>query len=176
LRTLFVADLQDALDWAELASKILTALGLLAGGIWALFTFVLFRSAVGNLQLTIHPQVIKYRGDLRIVLINVTLKNVGKVKIKAGSGGCRLWVWRLPDSRNHGECLELNSGEALLDNVDLLAQYDRRFPYEIEPGAEYHEFGNLVVQAGDVLSMKTTFFFGSIDEDAITEYRLAYVE
>jgi hypothetical protein len=164
------------LDRADFIYKVLTVLALLAGGIWALFTFVLFRTAIANLQLAISPELIKYRGNLRVTLINVTLRNVGKVKITAGQAGCRLWVRRLPANLAHGQSLDLEAGESLIDGVDLLAKYDKEFPYEIEPGSEYHEFGNLVARTGDLLSITVTFYLGKLEDDAISEHRLVYIE
>jgi hypothetical protein len=164
------------LDRADFVYKVLTILALLAGGIWALFTFVLFRTAIENLQLSISPELIKYHGNLRVALINVTLRNVGKVKITAGQAGCRLWVRKLPTNLMHGESLDLEAGDSLVDGVDLLANYDKAFPYEIEPGSEYHEFGNLVAAAGDLLSIRATFYLGALEDDAISEYRLVYIE
>ncbi len=89
-------------DRVDLVNKIATSLGLFIGGVWALFTFVLFRASVTDLQLTILPEVIDYRHNLRIVLINVSLKNVGKVVIRAGSAGCACSVWKLPTDLSAG--------------------------------------------------------------------------
>ncbi len=94
----------------DILSKLFTSVGVLAAGLWALFTFVLFRTAVGNLQITVSPEVIEYRGLLRLALVNVTLCNVGKVKIKAGPAGCRFSVWKLPTNCDMGKVLDLGSG------------------------------------------------------------------
>ena len=111
----------------DILSKVLTSVGVLAAGLWALFTFVLFRTAVGNLQISVSPEVIDYRGLLPLTLVNVTLSNVGKVKIKAGPAGCRLSVWRLPTDRDMGDVLDLDHGTILVNDADLLAKYDKSF-------------------------------------------------
>ena len=42
---------KSAVDRADLGNNAITSLGLLAAGLWALFTFVLFRSGVTNLEM-----------------------------------------------------------------------------------------------------------------------------
>jgi hypothetical protein len=171
------AGLKETADRLDLVSKVITTLALLAGGIWALFTFVLFRSAEQSLLLAIEPRSITYHDDLRVVLFNISLRNAGKVVIKAGSGGCRVWINELPQTTIVGASVDLDAGEQLVDGLDLLAHYDKSFAYEIEPGSEYHEFGNVVVAVGSLLSVRATFYFGSVDgDDAITEYRLVHVD
>jgi hypothetical protein len=166
----------SAVDRADLVSNVITSFGLMAAGLWALFTFVLFRSGVTNLDVTIQPQVQPFVRDVRMLMISVALRNTGKVMIKAGSAGCRLWVRRLPMDAPPGQPIDLESGELMVDGLDLLAEYDKAFPYEIEPGAEYHEFCAVPVAANILLAIKATFYFGREEDDAISERRLAFVE
>jgi hypothetical protein len=72
--------------------------------------------------------------------------------------------------------VDLDGGDVVIEALDLLAAYDKSFPYEIEPGAEYHEFCAIPVAAGALFSVKATFYLGSEDDDAILERRLAFVE
>jgi hypothetical protein len=166
----------SAVDRADLVSNVITSFGLMAAGLWALFTFVLFRSAVTNLDVTIQPQVQPFVRDLRMLMISVALRNTGKVMIEAGSAGCRLWVRLLPTDAPPGRPVDLESGELMVDALDLLADYDKAFPYEIEPGAEYHEFCAVPVAPNTLLAIQATFYLGGEEADAISERRLAFVE
>lgn len=130
----------SAVERADLANNAITSLGLLAAGLWALFTFALFRSGVTNLEMTIRPQVQPLRTDSRMLMIDIGLRNTGKVMVEAGAMGCRIWLRRLPKDAEIGQAVDLDGGHVVIDGLDLLADYDKSFPYEIEPGAEYHRF------------------------------------
>jgi hypothetical protein len=167
---------ESAVDRGDLVSNVITSLGLMAAGVWALFTFVLFRSAVTNLDVTIQPQTQPFVRDTRMLMISIALRNTGKVMIKAGEEGCRLWVRRLPTDAPVGQPIDFDSGELLVDDLDLLAEYDKAFPYEIEPGSEYHEFCALPVEPNNLLAIRATFYLGGKEDDAISERRLAFIE
>jgi hypothetical protein len=165
----------SAVDRADLVSNVITSLGLLAAGLWALFTFVLFRSGVTNLDIKIDPEVQPFLRDVRMLLVTIVLRNTGQVMIEAGSEGCRLWVRRLPVDTPRDQPLNLDSGELVINGLDLLAEYDKSFPYEIEPGAEYHEFCAVPVAPGELLAIRATFYLGGKEDDAISERRLLFV-
>jgi hypothetical protein len=165
-----------AADRADLANNAITSLGLLAAGLWALFTFVLFRSGVTNLEMTIRPQVQPLRADTRMLMIDVGLRNTGKVMVEAGAMGCRVWLRRLPKDAEVGRPVDLDGGDVVIEGLDLLAGYDKSFPYEIEPGAEYHEFCAIPVMPGALFSVRATFYLGGAEDDAISERRLAFVD
>ena len=166
----------SAVDRADVANNAITSLGLLAAGLWALFTFVLFRSGVTNLEMTIRPQVEPLSDNARMLMIEVGLRNTGKVMVEAGAMGCRLWLRHLPKDAKLGEPVDLDGGDVVIDGLDLLAGYDKSFPYEIEPGAEYHEFCAVPVKPGGLFSVQVTFYLGSDDDDAVSERRLAFVD
>jgi hypothetical protein len=167
---------ESAVDRADIVANSMTTLGLLAAGVWALFTFLLFRSAVSSLEMTIRSQAESVRSDARILMIDVGLRNTGRVVVVAGSFGCRLWVRRLPLDVEIGHPLNLDAGDLVVDGFDLLARYDKTFAYEIEPGAEYHEFCALPVSPGELFAVQATFYFGAEEDDALTERRLAFVD
>ncbi|HEX6713958.1 MAG TPA: hypothetical protein VF066_11245, partial [Thermoleophilaceae bacterium] len=112
---------RSAVDRADLANNAITSLGLLAAGVWALFTFVLFRSGITNVEMTIRPHIQPLRSEARLLMIEVGLRNTGKVMVAAGEMGCRVWVRRLPAHAELDEPLDLDSGELVLDGLDLLA-------------------------------------------------------
>jgi hypothetical protein len=166
---------QSALNRADLVNKLITSLGLLAAGGWALYTFVLFRSAATSLDMSTAPEVRPFRSNLQMLTIDVTLRNTGKVVIEAGKPGCRVWLRRMPADAPPGP-IDLNGGELLVDGFDLLSLYDKKYPYEIEPGSEYHEFFAMPVASGALLSILTTFYFGDEPDDGISERRLIFVD
>src|SRR5690349_10246107 len=99
-----------AVDRADLVNNLITSLGLLAAGLWALFTFVLFRSGVTNLEITIRPQVQPLRSETRLLMLDVGLRNTGKVMVEAGTHGCRIWLRRLPEDAKRDQPLDLDTG------------------------------------------------------------------
>lgn len=165
-------DLQQISKIVEILNQILTALAIVVGGIWAYWNFVLKRTGVWNLQLTIVPQVIPYLKDKRLLVINVTLKNVGKVKITPGPSGCRVSVRKLSRNLGLGKQLEWKEAKKIIDSVDVLRHYrdgGREYSnYEIEPNCEYHELETLVVSKGDLLNIEVKFWWKK-DIDAISE-------
>ena len=76
----------------DVISKVVTTLAILAGAVWALFTYVLYKIGANNLLMTLDSEAVTYRDNLRVVVIRVTLKNVGRVRVLAGSGGCTLSI------------------------------------------------------------------------------------
>ena len=64
----------------------------------------------------------------------------------------------------------------MIEGLDLLAGYDKTFAYEIEPGAEYHEFCAVPVTPDALFSVKVTFYLGGEEDVAISERRLAFVD
>jgi hypothetical protein len=90
--------------------------------------------------------------------------------------GCRVWLRHLPVDAEIGQPVDLDGGNVVVDGLDLLAGYDKRFPYEIEPSAEYHEFCAVPVKPGALFSVRATFYLGGEEDDAISERRLAFVE
>jgi hypothetical protein len=96
--------------------------------------------------------------------------------VEAGAMGCRIWLRHLPVDAEIGQPVDLDGGNVVVDGLDLLAGYDKRFPYEIEPSAEYHEFCAVPVKPGALFSVRATFYLGGEEDDAISERRLAFVE
>jgi hypothetical protein len=178
-------DVKGAVTRVDFASKLLTVVGLLVGLTWALFKLVVSPAGLvdeigettySNLKLELTCEVVAYRHDMRIVTFVVTLENVGKVPIRAGRPGCRLSVYEVPDDLPEGVTVAAGDGEALVDDRDLLAKYDPTSPYVIGPGVTYQESDSVVLAGNRVVSARATFHFGSVDEDAQTEYRLFRVD
>jgi hypothetical protein len=172
-------DTQSIDLWSGIINNIMGSLGLLAGGIWVYWNFVYQRTGTWNLKMTVTPESVEYSGELRLLKINITLLNEGNTKISPGPSGCRITVRRLEKNSAAGQLLDYNSGEVVVDELDVLRRYLRPGigykMYEIEPRSEYHEVEALVVKKGDLFSIKTVFWYKG-DKDSITEYSLCRVD
>lgn len=177
-------DLPNALDRADFASKLLTALGLFAALMWALFKFVIVPGSLAdeigqqtyeNLKLDLDCSSVAYRDALRIATFNITLENVGTIPIRAGKAGCSLSIWQVPGDLNVGDSVTTDNGRPIVRDLNLLGRYDPKFPYVIGPGVTYRESESIVLRNESVVSAQVTFYFGTIDDDAQTEQRLFQV-
>lgn len=176
--------LDRAADRVDFASKVLTVVGLLAALTWGLFKLVLSpgglvdeigETTYSNLKLELAIETAAYHGELRVVTFAVSLENVGKIPIRAGSSGCRLSVHQVPGTLPEGAIVTGEKGETLIDDADLLARYDRTSPYVIGPGVTYRESESIILRGSCLVSAAATFFFAD-DEDAQTENRLFRVD
>ncbi|OGH06570.1 MAG: hypothetical protein A2W22_02820 [Candidatus Levybacteria bacterium RBG_16_35_11] len=163
---------------SDIASQFATAIAIIAGGAWAYWNFVIKRVNVWNLSVVIDPEIYPYKGSKKLLVINVTLKNVGNVKISPGSKGCRLTVYKLPKNKNTGESLDWEKYKTLLKDVDILRRYKGKRGYqgyEIEPNCEYDEFETLVVKKGELILIKADFWWLK-NEDVINDYKVVHVK
>jgi hypothetical protein len=71
--------MRRATDLADLTLKCVTILAIVVGGGWTFWTFVIARTDVDNLNLGVATELIRYQGDLRLLVIHVKPKNIGKV-------------------------------------------------------------------------------------------------
>ena len=145
--------LKDAAAYVDLANKALTSLAILIAAGWALWRFVLHREAVWNLLLQVSAKVVAYNKRRSLLLLKVTLKNIGRVKIMPGAKGCCVSVSQLPKNCATGSVIQRSAMRCILSDVDVLRHYRRNggYPrYVIEPSCEYHEYETLVVVPGSV--------------------------
>ncbi len=72
----------------------MTILAIVAGGTWTVWTFFIQRTDVENVSLGVTTDSVEYRGDLRLLVIHVKPKNIGKVLVDPPI--FRLTVRRIP--------------------------------------------------------------------------------
>ncbi len=165
-----------------IAQSIATILAILTGGVWAFFNFSLFRTTADNLSVKIVPTVTRYNNDNYLLTITLNVSNLGKTRVYAGAKGCELMLRKLDRTKVSGQALAYDysnnksmkwseSGTELLPNLDMLRHYDPG-TYWLEPGVEYHEIESIVIPKDGLIVVKTTFWVGDADVDAITEYKL----
>jgi hypothetical protein len=63
---------------AQSAQSFLTALGIIVGGVWAFYTFVLGRTIAGTVQIQIEPKSFIRKQNKHAAVVSVTIKNIGR--------------------------------------------------------------------------------------------------
>jgi hypothetical protein len=164
----------------DAAHKIIATVAIVAGGTWAYLRYRLRREDVWNLELTTRTEVLPYGPGLAILAIRLSLKNIGKVAIVPGPGGCGVSVRKVPEGISPNSPVEWDGCEPVVENVDVLryARGDKPYyghhDYLIEPTCEYHELGTVVVPTGGLYLVEAMFWWKK-DTDCITEYVVAHV-
>jgi hypothetical protein len=74
--------LETAQLWADLVSKILGAVALVAAGVWTYTNFTVERTHDPTMQIGIQPEVSVLRGDHVLLNVDVILQNIGRVAIQ----------------------------------------------------------------------------------------------
>src|SRR5688572_7277668 len=67
--------------WADLVSKVLGAMALLAAGAWTYTNFTVERTHDPTMQIDIDPAVHHLPGDRVLLNVDVMLENIGRVAI-----------------------------------------------------------------------------------------------
>ena len=153
--------------------KCATVLAVVVGAIWAAGTFVLFRSQVENLNLSITTQQVPYTGDLRLLIVHVRPKNLGKVLGRPDT--YRLRVKEIPVSGQAWKALQRSELKEIL-SLNMLRHYPEG--YEIEPGVEYDDIEIIVVKKGATLlvSAELGFEYPDNDDDNIDVHEVVRIE
>jgi hypothetical protein len=66
---------------SQTAQSFLTALAIILGGVWALYTFVLGRSVAGTVQIQIEPTSFISEQGKHAAVVSVPIKNIGRTLI-----------------------------------------------------------------------------------------------
>jgi hypothetical protein len=102
----------DSCSWSNVADAfdhVAAALGLLAGGIWTLWRFDLFRRREAALSMSLSCASTAYRDNQVLVAMNATIKNTGKVMIRI-----RKKRPAYPHESGGDKCEKLNFGASIL--------------------------------------------------------------
>ena len=79
------------------------------------------------------------------MVVNVSLKNIGKVIFRAGPKGIDLKVDELLKNAAVGKSFLSKSNRRAITEKPIPMLEDTDEPYEIEPGCEYHEVEAMLV-------------------------------
>ena len=179
---------------AEAVQSALTALGILAGGVWALYRFGLRRERETALEIDLTYAPTPYDGDKYLVHFDVTLANKGSVRVAARKAekpiyprdqtpehgsepdtlnySADLLVRRIPPGIPVGAPLrwwsDANATSPQPGDIeaDLLDEFEAagKTDFWMEPGESQHGFAAIVLEAGTYLAM-VTFIGASSDEE-----------
>ena len=159
-------DLKTMVSCADIASKLATTIAIFIGG----GMFFLYRRGVWNLEMNLSHEIIDYTDDLKLLMVKVSLKNIGRIKISSRNAGCIVAVKRLPQNLVAGQPLIWKDAGPDIIRVNILEQ---DAIYSMEPGEEHRGFLTLAVPKGQHLFIKSTFYRKKED---IEEYCITFVK
>ena len=173
--------------YADLASKVGAVAAVVIGALWALRLYRMQRTSKANLQVSVVPDVVRIDGEdeRRLIRVNITLKNIGRVRSQPGPCGCVFRVWQLSrHAQKTGVLVEWDrpghyprepiGAQAIVSSLDVFRPYKKGL-YGFEPGVEYHEMEALFAQKGNILLIEVGLSVET-DDDGVTEYRLVSVD
>jgi hypothetical protein len=151
----------------DIASKIVTVLAVIVGGIWTYQTFIQERLADWSVELTLDTETVELSDGQVLLVVNTTLKNTGKVPAVAGSKGLTLSVFEHGDAK--GEKTE--GYENLLDwdghgikplvyRFNMLSRYSNAntVGYKLNPGDLRQESEAVLVSRGRLYGVAVRFW------------------
>jgi hypothetical protein len=169
---------QNLADIIDVGSKLASTIAMLIGGWWAYEQFNVQRTNAENLFVSLASRVVASDTDSPVLIVDITLKNIGKVPVWAGkrvgdSGdvvgeGLELTVIEYED-RSEGESAsqriidwDKGGGEQdyIVDKYNLIGSYYayRNGSYMLNPGVEYHEAGAVPVTPSKLYAIRVRFF------------------
>lgn len=162
--------------WLDIISGLITSVGIVAGGAWALSNYIRNRVGKWNLNLSIHPVSIEYtRGD-RLLNVCLNLENVGNTCVTPGTKGLVVTIRSIPDNIESGGAVDMDAGE-LIYRDDIIKKFKREngkySNYVIEPKSIYHEMALVVVPGKAFYSIRAEFFWKD-NNDSLVEYYIVY--
>ncbi|MES2155549.1 MAG: hypothetical protein V4510_10480 [bacterium] len=150
-------------EWNKIldaASKVVTMLAVVIGGLWAYLKFGRERTAKWNLQVGVKADVLPYNASLRLLVVHVQLKNIGKVIIRPGAKGLLVTVRAVPAGAPQNAFINYSKAPAVAHRQVLRTRQDPPhregflwlkkafWAYKLEPGEGYHEVEALIVAPG----------------------------
>jgi hypothetical protein len=162
--------------YVDILSKVATIVAIVVGGIWAYRNFNLERTDIANPQVVVDPRVLTYTNEKVLLVVNITLKNVGRRIVRVSKEGCLVSVELVPADQPLYKRLKFGEGRAVVKDVNILDEYyvGQPWNYEIEPGNEYHEIYSAVMPKGQFAHVRVSLPLPK--DDALTEYRLIHLE
>jgi hypothetical protein len=157
----------------EIVQALATVLALVVGGVWAFFRFVAKREHVWNLDMTTNTAIEQYSSGMCLLVVRVTLKNVGAVPITPGPEGLLLSVRAVPTNLDCFHSIEWKECEPRqLEDYNMIGKYDPlKSGYLLEVGCTYQESHGVIVEAGRLYHIKVKFCEA---DDAIVDYSFCH--
>ena len=155
----------------EVLKSIIEIAAIVVGGCWVYHQFTVEDPTAHNLVLAATATPIRTGTEETALLVDVTMRNIGKVKIAAGiqpeGEGCELSVVRYKDLQDHPTAGEKPSKPIvdwdlqMGDVKEVIGKYNllRYHPsYVINPGVEYHERFVVPVTPGYLYGIRARLF------------------
>jgi hypothetical protein len=136
----------------DILLKWVTIFAILSGGAWAYYNFYITDVESENVQLDIGASTSPYGGNKFLLVVQVKIKNIGRVAVEAKAGGFNLYLRRVPNNFGFGR---IDSGSLA---VEQKLNIDKKYGgYVLEPGVEYTESEGFIVPAGAIYQLYTQF-------------------
>ncbi len=170
----------------DVLKAIVEIAAIVGGGWWVYQQFTVEQPNAQNLVVAIAATPMRTGADESAILVDITMRNIGKVKIAAGrqpdGEGCELSVIRYNDLKDHPTTpekpsepivdwdLQMGEVDGVVLNYNLLRYY---LNYVINPGVEYHERVVIPVKPGYLYGIRARFFS---DDWSNVDFRYVNVE
>jgi len=166
----------------------LTALGIIVGGWWTYTRFIRARVDETALDIDLTYSTVDYKTGNRLTFLNVVLKNLGKVKLRARERmnvaydhratdgkehvykfGLGVKIRKIPTNLSSPSWLDWYGNSALestLQEINLLKGYvksEHQTDFWMEPGESYSLAAPIILEDGSYLAMVT--FIGVSKKD-----------
>ncbi|TMH46522.1 MAG: hypothetical protein E6H54_02395 [Betaproteobacteria bacterium] len=146
--------LQRATSIADFSLKTLSALAIVAAGLWTVWTFVISRSDAENLNLTVATEAVEYDGQVRLLVIHSKPRNLGRTLGRPKR--YELFIRQLPNGAAKWNIVDLRTVSPLV-SIDMLKTF--KAGYEIEPGVEYDDVQLVAVPLGALVAISAEIGF-----------------
>jgi hypothetical protein len=109
----------------DIIYKLVATIGIIVAGVWAYFLYVKKRIGAWNLEVSVRPEQIQYSDKHSLLIVNVSLKNIGSVKIIPGTRGCTLSIDQVPRDLQEGALIDYETSKVILQNYDFVEQWNK---------------------------------------------------
>jgi hypothetical protein len=129
----------------EPLSKLAQVVAVVIAGIWTYHLRESTGEAELNPELWVSAESVAYDHDLRLLIVRIREKNVGKVPISLSADALSLSVKRIPEGLKQG-FLDMDKQPPVFNRKRLLKQYEEGDYLGV--GAEFEDVAELLVTPG----------------------------
>jgi hypothetical protein len=150
--------------------SVLTALAIVFGGAWALYTFVLGRTVAGTVQIQVETKSFISKLDKQAAVVSVLIKNIGRTLITKEHADIQVMPVTDEHLKLHRPAMRLMhaSLDPTISRVPALRGYPRSLPLfearvgRLEPGEEVSEDILLLFGEHQTAKVEVRFFWLSL--------------
>jgi len=147
----------------SISQGIVTIIAIITGGFWSYILFIKRRENAYNWSLDATANFNNYRENLKLLTVDITLKNIGRVKLIPSKKGCWFSLRYLSTECMVDDTPHWNDAVPIIEEYDVIRKANPRITgpieknYWIEPGAQYVETINVVISEGLILMAEIGF-------------------